>query len=152
MWTAGLNGKDLDAGKDWRLKEKKVTEDEMVGWHHWFNGHELEQTLGDGEGEGSLECCSPQGCKKLNMVWPLNNNNDILFTRYIREVEGIIISFFPMDELHFMIWIYHILFFHSSFDEYFIVSSFLLFWITGCYGLSCESFLFVWIYIFNSLG
>ena len=52
-------GKDPDAGKDWRQEEKGATEDEMVGWHHWFNGHELEQTLGDIEGQGSLACCSP---------------------------------------------------------------------------------------------
>ena len=47
--------KDLDAGKDWRQKEKRATEDEMVGWHHWLNGHELEQTPRHGEGQGSLE-------------------------------------------------------------------------------------------------
>ena len=41
-----------------REKEKGATEDETVGWHHWFNGHELEQTPGDGEGQGSLVCCS----------------------------------------------------------------------------------------------
>ena len=45
-----LIGKDPDAGKDWRQEEKQMTENEMVGWHHWFNGHEFEQTLGDGEG------------------------------------------------------------------------------------------------------
>ena len=45
-----LIGKDPDAGKDWGLVKKGVTEDEMVGWHHWFNGHEFEQTPGDGEG------------------------------------------------------------------------------------------------------
>ena len=55
--------KDLDAGKDWRQEEKGMTEDEMVGWHHWFNGHEFEQALGDGEGQGSLVCCSPWGRK-----------------------------------------------------------------------------------------
>ena len=44
-------GKDPDAGKDWRWEEKGKTEDEMFGWHHWFNGHELEQTPGDGEGQ-----------------------------------------------------------------------------------------------------
>ena len=49
-----LIGKDLDAGKDWGQKEKGVTEDEMVGWHHGLNGHEFEQTLGDAEGHGSL--------------------------------------------------------------------------------------------------
>ena len=54
-----LIGKDPDAGKDWRREEKGSTEDEMVGWHHQFNGYELGQTLGDGEGQGSLACCSP---------------------------------------------------------------------------------------------
>ena len=52
-------GKDPDAGKDRRQEEKVTTEDEMVGWHHWLNGHESEQTLGDGEEQGSLACCSP---------------------------------------------------------------------------------------------
>ena len=59
-----LIGKDPDAGKDWRREEKGVTEDEMVGWHHRLNGHELEQTPGDGEGQGSLACCSPWGHKE----------------------------------------------------------------------------------------
>ena len=57
--------KDLDAGKDWRQEEKGKTEDEMVGWHHWLNGHEFEQAPGDGEGQGSLVCCSPWGCKEI---------------------------------------------------------------------------------------
>ena len=50
--------KDPDAGKDWGQKEKWVTENEMVSWHHWLNGHEFEQTPGDNEGQGSLACCS----------------------------------------------------------------------------------------------
>ena len=45
-----LIGKDSDAGKDWRQQENGGTEDEMVEWHHWLNGHEFEQTLGDSEG------------------------------------------------------------------------------------------------------
>ena len=61
-----LTGKDLDAGKDWRQEEKGTTEDEMVGWHHWLNGHEFEQAPGDGEGQGSLVCCSPWRRKELN--------------------------------------------------------------------------------------
>ena len=56
-------GKDPDAGKDWGQEEKGVTEDEVVGWHHRLNGHELEKTPGDGEGQGSLSCCSPWGHK-----------------------------------------------------------------------------------------
>ena len=55
-----LTGKDPDAGKDWRREEKGMTEDEMVGWHHWFNGYEFEQTLGDSEGLVSLVCYSPR--------------------------------------------------------------------------------------------
>ena len=56
-----LTGKDPDAGKDWRQEKKEMTEDEMVGWHYWLNGHEFEQNLGDGEGQGSLVCCGPWG-------------------------------------------------------------------------------------------
>ena len=59
-----FTGKELDAGKDWRQEEKGTTEDEIVGWHHWFNGHEFKQTLGDGDGQGSLACCSPWGDKE----------------------------------------------------------------------------------------
>ena len=59
-----LNGKDMDAGKDWRPEEKGMTEDELVGWHHWLNGHESEQAPGDGDGQGSLACCSPWGHKE----------------------------------------------------------------------------------------
>ena len=58
-----LTGKDPDAGKNWRQEEKGTTEDEMVGWHHWFDGHEFEQALEDGEGQGGLLCCSPWGCR-----------------------------------------------------------------------------------------
>ena len=53
-----------------------MTEDEMVGWHHRVKGHEFEQTLGDGEGQGSLECCSPQGLKQLDTTERLNSNNN----------------------------------------------------------------------------
>ena len=60
--------KDPDAGKDWRQKEKGTTEDEMVGWHHWLNGHESEQTLGDGEGQRSLAGYSPRGHKELDTI------------------------------------------------------------------------------------
>ena len=58
-----LIGNDPDAGKDWRQKEKWMTEDEMVGWHHQLNAHEFEQTLGDSKGQGSLVSCSPWGCR-----------------------------------------------------------------------------------------
>ena len=51
-----------------------MTEDKMVGWHNLFNGHEFEQSLGDCEGQESLVCCSPWGCKELDMTERLNNN------------------------------------------------------------------------------
>ena len=52
-----LVGKDPDAGRDWGQEEKGTTEDEMAGWHHWFNGHESEWTPGVGDGQGGLACC-----------------------------------------------------------------------------------------------
>ena len=60
-----LIGKDADAGKDWGQEEKGMTEDEMVGWHHWLR-HGFEQALGVCDGQGSLACCSPWGCKELD--------------------------------------------------------------------------------------
>ena len=59
-------------GKIEGRREKGVTEDEMVGWHHGFNEHDFEQTPGDSEGLGSLACCSPWGCKKSDMTEQLN--------------------------------------------------------------------------------
>ena len=69
-----LMGKDIDAGKGWG-QEKRVSEDEMVGWHHRFNTRELGQTPGDSEGQGSLACCSPWGCKEWDATWQLNSNS-----------------------------------------------------------------------------
>ena len=66
--------KDPDAGKDWRQEEMRATEDELVGWHHWFNEHEFEQDPGDGEGQGSLACCSPWGQKESDTTEQLNSN------------------------------------------------------------------------------
>ena len=67
--------KDYDAGKDGGQEEKGTTEYKMVWWHHWLNGHEFEQAPGDGEGQGSLACCSPWGCKESDMTERLKNNN-----------------------------------------------------------------------------
>ena len=58
--------KDPDAGNDWGQEEKRATEDEMVGWHHWLNEHDFEQALGYGDGQGGLACCSPWHCKELD--------------------------------------------------------------------------------------
>ena len=51
-----------------------MTEEEMVGWYHGLNGHEFEQTPGDGEGQGSLACCSPWGRRESDTTERLNNN------------------------------------------------------------------------------
>ena len=67
-----LIGKDPDAGKDWRQEERGMTEDEMVGWHHWLNGHEFEQALGVVDGQGGLLCCSPWGCKESHTTEQLD--------------------------------------------------------------------------------
>ena len=67
-----LIGKDPDAGRDWRWEEKGTTEAEMVGWHHWHNGCEFEQTPGGGDGQGDLVWCSPWGCKELDTTKWLN--------------------------------------------------------------------------------
>ena len=72
LWASNvkslLTGKDPDAGKDWGQEEKGMTEDKMVGWLHWLNGCEFEQTRGHSEGQGSLACCSPWD-------WQPNHNN-----------------------------------------------------------------------------
>ena len=70
LWPSDVEtwviGKDPDAGKDWRQEEKGTTEDELVGWHHRCNGHEFEQALEVGEGQGGLVCCSPW---KIGRTW-----------------------------------------------------------------------------------
>ena len=65
-----LTGKDPDPEKDWKQNEKRVTENQMVGWHHRLNGHELEQIPRDDEEQG----CSPWGCRELDTTEQLNSN------------------------------------------------------------------------------
>ena len=78
-WKADSLEKILMLGK-MEDEEKETTEYEMAGWHHWLNGHEFEQALGDGEGQGSLVCCSSWGCKEpwLN-DWPTTTNIKFVF-------------------------------------------------------------------------
>ena len=66
MQTAVSLEKSLMLGKT--EKQKRASEDEMAGWHHRCNGHEFGQTLGDGEGQGGLVCCSPWVCKESDMT------------------------------------------------------------------------------------
>ena len=64
--------KDRVSGKDLRQEEKRTTEDKMVGWHHWLDGHGFEQASGVGKGQGGLVCCSSWGCKESDMTEQLN--------------------------------------------------------------------------------
>ena len=77
MGRADSLEKPLMLGKIEGKREKGATEDEMVGWHHWLNGREFEQTLEDSEGQGSLACCSPWGQKELDSTEQLNDNNKV---------------------------------------------------------------------------
>ena len=85
-----FTGKDLDAGKHWRQDEKEATEDKIVGWHHWPNGLEFEQIPGGSEGQGSLACCSPWGCKEMDMTQWLNNNERVGW------ILSVFVSFVPV--------------------------------------------------------
>ena len=67
-----LTGKDPVAGKDWRQEEKRTTEDEIVEWHHWLDGHEFQQAPGVGDGQESLACGSQQGHRELDTTEQLN--------------------------------------------------------------------------------
>ena len=87
MWRADSLEKTLLLGKieGW---SRRGRQDEMIGWHHWLDGHEFEQALGDGEGQGSPICCSPWGHKELDMTEWLNNNKIIyfLYRKYIHRI------------------------------------------------------------------
>jgi len=82
-----LIGNDPDAEKDLRQEEKGTTEDEMVRWHHWLDEHKFEQAPRDGDGQGSLVCCSPWGFKVSDLTerlnWTeLNNFQTTQFLKY----------------------------------------------------------------------
>ena len=79
--------KDPDAGRYWRQEEKGTTEDEMVGWHHPLNRHEFEQAPEVGDGQGSLGCCSPWGCR-VGHDWATEPN----WTEYIGNPHNFLFS------------------------------------------------------------
>ena len=86
-----LTGKDPDSGKDWGQEEKGVTEGEMVGRYHQLNGHEFEQTPGDGEGQGGLACCSLWSLNESDTTEQLNRNWTELYTIHRLE-DSILLS------------------------------------------------------------
>ena len=78
--------------------KKRAAEDEMVGRHHQLNGHESEQTPGDGEGQESLACCNPWDCKELDTTQLLNNNNnEIIYCIYSIALKACEIHFGPSN-------------------------------------------------------
>ena len=89
MWRADSFEKDPNAGKDWRQEEKGTTQDEMVGWHHWHDGHEFEWIPGAGDGQGGLACCSLWGHKESDTTEWLNrlaSPNISVITRSVSEL------------------------------------------------------------------
>jgi len=112
-----LIGKDSDAGRDWGQEEKGMTEDEMAGWHHRLDGRESEWTLGVGDGQGGLACCNSWGCKELDTTERLN------WTEYS------------------IVYMYHILFLHSSVMNTWIAATFWLLWIIPLCTWVCKSIL-----------
>ena len=83
-----LIGKDPDSGRDWG-KEKVTTEDEMLGWHYWLNGHEFEQTPGVADGQGGLVCYSPWGHKESDRAEQLNWIRNLALQFYQHKARGI---------------------------------------------------------------
>ena len=87
--------KDPDTGKDWRLKEKGMTEDEMVGWHHRLKGHEFGWTLEVADGQGGLACCGSWDGKESDMTerlhWTkLNTFVNIWLSLLLNSLQNII--------------------------------------------------------------
>ena len=89
-----LIGKDPNAGKDWRWEEKGTTEEEMVGWYHWLDGHEYEQAPGVGDRQGSLVCCSPW-CRKESDTTEMN------WTEHVHWVGDAIQPSHPLSSIPF---------------------------------------------------
>ena len=90
--------KDLDAGKGWR-QEKGTTEDEIVGWHHWLNGHEFGQTPGVGDGQGGLVCCSPCGRQESDTAERLNWTDWKSQAKVLMAMNGVVPSLGPEEKL-----------------------------------------------------
>ena len=84
-----------------------MTENEMAGWHHQLNGHEFEQALRVGDGQGSLVCYSPWGCKESDMTERLNNNNNnqlwLIFCRKSTSLSVVNSRFCYLDSISVMV-------------------------------------------------
>ena len=82
-----LTGKDPGDGKEWRWEEKGTTEDEMVGWHHWLNGHEFQLAPGVGDGQGGVACCSPRGRKEVRHDCATEWMSEVVFVSLILHMK-----------------------------------------------------------------
>ena len=98
LWPPDVKNRPLEKtlmlGKTEDKRRRWAAEDEMVGWHHWLNGHEFEQAPGDGEGQGGLVCCSPWGCKESDMTERLNWTEDVncsSSTYWLCDIESVVL-------------------------------------------------------------
>ena len=108
-------GKDLDAGKYWGQEETGTTEDELVGWHYWLNGHKFEETQGDIDGQRGLVCCSPWGCKDSYMTsWLNNSNNNKRYVIQSQRISGYHYSKVAMEECIYNLSFYLDIFIFSA--------------------------------------
>ena len=78
-----------------------MPEDKLVGWHHRLDGHEFDQALGVGDGQGSLACCSPRGCKQSDMT---ELNYLLLFSTLLFMSDFSCNSFVHFDIVHFILY------------------------------------------------
>ena len=116
--------KDPDAGKDWGQEEKGTTEDEMVGWHHRFDGHGFGWTLGVGDGQEGLACCGSWGRKELDTTERLNwtelikDNRQNLLTEHIFQIWKMTKECFP--QLSFFLPFFEVCVFSSLLCLFFV--------------------------------
>ena len=102
--------KDPDAGKDWGQEEKGTIEDEMVGWHHWLNGHGFGWTLALSDGQGGLACCGSWGRKKSDMTERLNWTVPIFVCLAIILPYTFSFQFYGYSLFYFLFICFHVLF------------------------------------------
>ena len=100
-----LIGKYPDAGRDWGQEEKGMTENEVVGWHHWLDGHEFEQTPGVGDGQGGLACCNSWGRKESDTTEQLNGLTDWLHFDIMCDIKSNGVKLLKVRNSHiFKVW------------------------------------------------
>ena len=98
--------KDPDVGKDWRQEEKGMTEDEMVGWHHWLDGHGFGWTPVVGDGQGGLACCGSWGHKESDTTERLNWT-EYFFTEFWNFYNKLILKTIKLENRFFLLLFSH---------------------------------------------